>query len=43
MLKKNLASSNVMETLTYFLKYQKQRIVLNGQNSSWQNIEAGVL
>ena len=33
---------NLLETLTDFLKDQKQRVVLNGQNSSWTNIEAGV-
>ena len=33
---------NLLETLTDFLKDQKQRVVLNGQNSSWANIEAGV-
>ena len=33
---------NLLETLTDFLKDRKQRVVLNGQNSSWANIEAGV-
>ena len=32
----------MLETLTDFLKDRKQRVVLNGQNSSWANIEAGV-
>ena len=41
-LKQNGISGNLLETLTYFLKYRKQRVVLNGQNSSWGNIEAGV-
>ena len=31
-----------METLIDFLKDRKQRVVLNVQNSSWANIEAGV-
>ena len=30
----------MLETLTEFLKDQKQRVVLNGQNSSWANVEA---
>ena len=33
---------NLLETLTDFLKNRNQRVVLNGQNSSWVNIEAGV-
>ena len=32
----------MLETLTDFLKDRKQRVVLNGQNSSWANVEAGV-
>ena len=32
----------MLETLTEFLKDQKQRVVLNGQNSSWANVEVGV-
>ena len=32
----------MLETLTGFLKDRKQRVVLNGQNSSWANVEAGV-
>ena len=32
----------MLETLTDFLKDRKQRDVLNGQNSSWANVEAGV-
>ena len=31
-----------MEALTDFLKDWKQKVVLNGQNSSWSNVEAGV-
>ena len=41
-LKHNGISGNLLETLTDFLKDRKQRVVLNGQNSSWANIEAGV-
>ena len=33
---------NLLETLTDFLKDRKQRVVLNGQNSSWANVGAGV-
>ena len=32
----------MLETLTDFLKDRKQRVVLNGQNSLWANVEAGV-
>ena len=41
-LKQNGISGNLLETLTDFLKDRKQRVVLNGQNSSWANVEAGV-
>ena len=41
-LKQNVISGNLLETLTDFLKDRKQRVVLNGQNSSWANVEAGV-
>ena len=41
-LKQNGISGNLLETLTDFLKDRKQRDVLNGQNSSWANVEAGV-
>ena len=41
-LKQNGISANLLETLTDFLKDRKQRVVLNGQNSSLANIEAGV-
>ena len=41
-LKQNGISGDLLETLTDFLKDQKQRVVLNGQNSSWVNVEAGV-
>ena len=41
-LKQNGISGNLLETLTDFLKDRKQRVVLNGQNSSWANTEAGV-
>ena len=41
-MKRNGTSGNLLETLTDFLKDRKQRVALNGQNSSWANIEAGV-
>ena len=41
-LKQNGISGNLLETLTDFLKDRNQRVVLNGQNSLWANIEAGV-
>ena len=33
---------NLLKTLADFLKDRKQRVVLNGQNSTWVNVEAGV-
>ena len=41
-LKQNAISGNLLSTLTDFLKLRKQRVVLNGQLSSWSNIETGV-
>ena len=41
-LKQNGISGNLLEILTGFLKDRKQRVVLNGQNSLWANIEVGV-
>ena len=35
-------AGNLLNTLANFLKYRKQRVVLNGQNSTWVNAEAGV-
>ena len=32
----------LLSTLTNFLKLTKQRVVLNGQLSTWSNIESGV-
>ena len=42
-LKKNGISGNLLEILTGYLKDWKQRVLLNGQNSPWVNVEAGVL
>ena len=41
-LKQNSISGNLLSTLTDFLTFRKQRVVLNGQLSSWCNIESGV-
>ena len=35
-------AGNVLNTLANFLKDRKKRVVLNGQNSTWVNVEAGV-
>ena len=32
----------LLNLLKDFLKYRKQRVVLNGQNSSWKGITSGV-
>ena len=34
-------TGNLLNTLANFLKDRKQRVVLNGQNSAWVNVEAG--
>ena len=39
----NDVSGNLLYLLKHFLKYHKQRVVLNGQNSSWKGITSGVL
>ena len=41
-LKQNGISGNLLNVITNFLCQRKQRVVLNGQHSSWTNIEAGV-
>ena len=38
-LKQNGISGNLLSTLTDFLKLRKQRVVVNGQLSSWSNTE----
>ena len=35
-------AGDLLDTLSNFLKERKQRIVLNGQYSTWRNAEAGV-
>ena len=41
-LKKNGISGNLLNILEDFLRSLKQRVVLNGQTSNWENIHAGV-
>ena len=41
-LKQSGILGNLLETLTDFWKDRKQSVVLNGQNSSWANVEVGV-
>ena len=41
-LKQSGISGNLLNVITDFLSQRKQRVVLNGQHSSWTNIEAGV-
>ena len=41
-LKRNGISGNLLNLLTDFLRNRKQRVILNGQSSSWANINAGV-
>ena len=41
-LKQNGVAGNFLNTLANFLKDRKQRVVLNGKNSTWVSVEAGV-
>ena len=41
-LKQNGISGKLFDIITNFLNFRKQRVVLNGQYSSWTSIEAGV-
>ena len=41
-LKQNGISGKLFDIITDFLNFRKQRVVLNGQYSSWTSIEAGV-
>ena len=38
----NGISGNLLKLLRNFLYFRKQRVVLNGLNSSWKNVNAGV-
>ena len=37
-----MVEGDLLDTLTNFLEDRKQRVVLNGQYSTWTNTEAGV-
>ena len=41
-LSRNGISGDLLNLLKDFLKYRKQRVLLNGQNSSWNWISSGV-
>ena len=41
-LKQNGISDKILNIITDFLSFRKQRVVLNGQASPWVSIEAGV-
>ena len=41
-LSRNGISGNLLNLLKDFFKYRKQRVLLNGQNSSWKGITSGV-
>ena len=41
-LKQNGISGNLLNIFEHFLRNRKQRVVLNGQTSNWENIYAGV-
>ena len=41
-LKQNGISGKLLNVITDFLYQRKQRVVLNGQHSSWTNVQAGV-
>ena len=41
-MKQNGISGNLLNIITDFLYQRKQRVVLNGQHSSWTNVQAGV-
>ena len=41
-LKQNGLAGDLLDSLTNFLKERKQRVILNGQHSTWANVEAGV-
>ena len=41
-IQENGVAGNLLDTLTNFLKERKQRVILNGQYSTWTNVEAGV-
>ena len=40
--KQNGVAGDLLDTLINFLEERKQRVILNGQQSTWTNVEAGV-
>ena len=42
-LSQNGISGNLLDILSDFLSDRKQRVILNGQKSTWENVNAGVL
>ena len=41
-LKQSGTSGNLLNVITHFLYQSKQRVALNGQHSSWTNVQAGI-
>ena len=41
-LKQNKVAGDLLDTLTNFLEERKQRVILNGEQSTWTNVEEGV-
>ena len=41
-LKQNGVAGDLLDTLTNFLEERKQRVILNGQQSTWTNVEPRV-
>ena len=41
-MKQSGISGNLLNVITLFLHQKKQRVVLNGQHSSWTNVQAGL-
>ena len=41
-LSQNGISGNLLDLLSSFLSDRKQRVLLNGQTSEWQNVTAGI-
>ena len=41
-MKQNDISGNLVNIIIVFLSLRKQRVVVNGQHSTWVNIDAGV-
>ena len=41
-MKQNGISGNLLNLLSNFLRNRKQRVVLNGQTSSWADVNAGI-